>query len=247
MCLAAIAHRAHPRWRLVIAANRDEYHAREADPLAFWADGTGIIGGRDRSGGGTWLGLTQAGRLALVTNHRLPGYPQPDRPSRGQLVTQVLATGVVDVGDMAMMNPCHLLVVDGPTARILSNHPVVTESLLAPGLHGLSNGAVAPPWTKTSLTVAALARWLNDQPDAGVEPLFTALRDARPTAETWLDGGPEPRLSSPFIQDPVYGTRCSTLVLVDQAGRGRIIERRFAPGGALAGENEIGFRWPQTR
>ena len=245
MCLAALAHLAHPDWRLVIAANRDEFHARPADPLALWDDGSGVIGGRDRSAGGTWLGLTEAGRLALVTNHRQPGYPQPGRPSRGQLVTTVLAGGAVPDDAMAAMNPCHVLMVNGPTARIASNHPAQAETLLPPGLHGLSNGAVDPPWTKTSLTVAALGAWLESPHGGKVEPLFAALKDARPTAETWLDGGPEPKLSSPFIQDPVYGTRCSTVVLVDHAGYGRIVERRFGADGAMTGESEIGFRWPR--
>lgn len=245
MCLAAIAHVAHPDWRLVIAANRDEFHARPADPLARWDDGSGIIGGRDRSAGGTWLGLTEAGRLALVTNHRQPGFPEPGRPSRGQLVTTVLASGAMPGDAMAAMNPCHLLVVDGPKARIASNYPVPVETLLQPGLHGLSNGSVDPPWTKTTLTVAALGAWLESPQRGKVEPLFDALRDARPTAETWLDGGPEPKLSSPFIQDPVYGTRCSTLILIDHAGHGRMIERRFDPDGAMAGDSEIKFCWPQ--
>ena len=81
MCVAVLAWQAHPRWRLVVAANRDEFHERPTAPLARWSDGT--IAGRDLQAGGTWLGLNAAGRLALVTNFRLPGYPRPDLASRG--------------------------------------------------------------------------------------------------------------------------------------------------------------------
>ena len=78
MCIAALAFAAHPRWALVVAANRDEFHARPALPLARWADAPQIIAGRDAEAGGTWLGLTEAGRLTLVTNFRVDGFPRPD-------------------------------------------------------------------------------------------------------------------------------------------------------------------------
>lgn len=243
MCLAAIAFEADPRWRLVIVANRDEFHARPASPLTRWSDGSGIIAGRDDTAGGTWLGLTEAGRLALVTNFRVPGFPRPDRPSRGRLVTDVLAgRDPVDAG-LAAMNPCNLLVVDGAAARFLTNHPELAEQRLEPGLHGLSNGALTPPWRKTERTMAALRGWLEGAAGAGPEPLFAALADRRPTAATWAEGGPEPRLSSPFIRDPDYGTRCSTVVLVDRGGAGTVIERRFTPDGQPAGEVAVAFRW----
>ncbi|MBC2668033.1 NRDE family protein [Novosphingobium piscinae] len=243
MCLAAIAFEADPRWRLVIAANRDEFHARPAAPLARWSDGSGIIAGRDETAGGTWLGLTETGRLALVTNFRVPGFPLPDRPSRGRLVTDVLA-GRDPVGaGLAAMNPCNLLVVEGAAASFVTNYPELATRQLEPGLHGLSNGALAPPWRKTEQTMAALRGWLDGAAESSPEGLFAALADPRPTAESWEEGGPEPRLSSPFIRDPSYGTRCSTVVLVDRSGAGTIIERRFTAHGQPAGEVAIAFRW----
>ena len=90
MCIAVLAWQAHPRWQLVVAANRDEYHARPAAPLARWDDGSGIIAGKDLTGGGTWLGVQEAGRLVLITNFRVARYPEPGRPSRGALVTGLL-------------------------------------------------------------------------------------------------------------------------------------------------------------
>lgn len=243
MCLAAIAFEADPRWQLVIAANRDEFHERPAAPLARWSDGRGIIAGRDESAGGTWLGLTDTGRLALVTNYRQPGYPRPDRPSRGRLVTDVLAGHEPDDAGLAAMNPCNLLVIGGGAAAYWTNHPELARVALPPGFHGLSNGALAPPWVKTARTLGGLRSWLDGEAETALEALFDLLRDTRPTADTWEHGGPEPRLSSPFIRDPVYGTRCSTLVLVDRAGHGTIAERRFAPDGGVTGTTRIAFRW----
>src|SRR6476620_11021966 len=106
MCVAAFAWRAHPRWPLVVLANRDELHAREAAPLAAWDDGSGIIAGRDLRSGGTWLGLSEAGRLALVTNLRGYGLADPDKASRGGLVTGLL-TGALEPQsvDLTPYNP----------------------------------------------------------------------------------------------------------------------------------------------
>lgn len=244
MCLAAIALDAHPRWRLVIAANRDEFHERPADPLARWSDGSGIIAGRDRTGGGTWLGLTEAGRLALLTNRRVETALPPGRPSRGQLVCDLLSGQAPEALDLAAYNPMNLLLLGGGAASFVTNHPAPAITPLPAGLHGLSNGPLDPPWTKTSRTMAALADWLDEGRDTDLDPLFAALNDRTPTESVPRPGAPEPRFSSAFIVDPVYGTRCSTLVTVDRAGRGRIAERRFDAAGEATGETALEFTWP---
>jgi len=89
MCLAVIALQAHPRYAVVLAANRDEFHARAAEPAHWWSDPP-ILAGRDRSAGGTWLGVNRAGRYAFVTNVREPGRHDPAAPTRGTLVPDVL-------------------------------------------------------------------------------------------------------------------------------------------------------------
>lgn len=246
MCIAAVALNAHPRWALVVAANRDEYHAREAAPLERWNDGSGIIAGRDLVGGGTWLGLHEAGRLVLVTNYRVEGYPKPNRPSRGALVTGLLTGDNPQQVDLAPYNPFNLLVAEANgSATLLGNYPEVQRTSLPPGIHGLSNGAFAPAWPKTQRLCTNLKGWIktgNDDP----APLFSALRDESPH-DSPGDGsgvGPEPRLSGVFIRDATYGTRCSTLVTVDHSGRGRITERRFDADGAVSGETALDFHWP---
>jgi uncharacterized protein with NRDE domain len=237
MCVAAVAWNAHPRWRLVVAANRDEFHERPTAPLSLWDDGT--IAGRDLRAGGTWLGINAAGRFALVTNHRVEGYPKPDRLTRGGLVTGWLAGE--DLGDTAAMNPFNLICAGPDGLRFRTNWPQSSEAL-PPGVHGISNGPFDHPWPKAAQLCGALSHWLDG--DAGLEPLFAALRDetAREPVDTRRTD-PEPRLSGVFIRDSVYGTRCSTVIAVDADGRGRIAERRFDSSGEVSGETDIVFDW----
>jgi uncharacterized protein with NRDE domain len=239
MCVAALAWAAHPRWRLVAMGNRDEFHERPAAPLALWPDGSGVIAGRDLRAGGTWLGVGPEARFALVTNFRVEGYPQPDRPSRGGLITGWL-TGEA-LPDIAAMNPFNLLLADRDSARVVSNYPQVSEVTLPPGVHGLSNGAFTAPWPKTRQLCAALSGWLEDG-TAELEPLFTALRREVPDpALASAEHGPEPRLAPVFIRDATYGTRCSSVILIDADGHGQIMERRFDPAGNMTGETCLTF------
>lgn len=239
MCVAAIAWKAHPDWLFVALANRDEYHERPTAPLARWDNG--LLAGRDLQAGGTWLGVAESTRFALVTNFRVEGYPRPELASRGALVTDwVLGEPMSD----AAMNPFNLLLIDGEEARVVSNFPAREEHVLPAGVHGLSNGPFARPWPKARRLCEDLAGWLvHDASDFA--PLFTALRNEAPFAmDDTEDGGPEPAFSGVFIRNPQYGTRCSTVVAVSNGGRGLIVERRFSPQGEDQGETELQFAWP---
>ncbi len=133
---------------------------------------------------------------------------------------------------MPGFNPFNLLLTGPDGTMMLSNLPEPQRQRLAPGIHGLSNGHPGEPWPRRSTAEAALARWIER--DAAPEALFLLLRD-----ESLLDDGGVPI----FIRAPVYGTRCSTVVLVDREGKGWIAERRFHPDGSDAGETHIDFRW----
>jgi len=232
MCVAAIAFQAHPRWRLVVIGNRDEFHERPTAPLSRWD--SGVMAGRDLQAGGTWLGVAENGHVALVTNLRAEGYPQAHLASRGALVTDWLAGAVPAAPET--MNPFNLFHADAKAAWHLTNHPAPLRRALAPGVHGLSNGAHDEPWAKTRALKAALAAWLAAG-DVYLAPLLAALRD-----ETELPGeGPEPRFSPVFIRHPLYGTRCSTVVTIDTEGKGRILERRFDAKGTATGETALTF------
>ncbi|MEN9682497.1 MAG: hypothetical protein RLZZ427_248 [Pseudomonadota bacterium] len=235
MCVAAIAWDAHPRWQLLAIGNRDEFHARPTAPLARWDNG--IIAGRDLEAGGTWLGVAR-GRFALVTNYRVDGYPKPQLASRGGLITNWLTDR--PLGDVMGMNPFNLLTIAPEQAAHLANHPAAARTPLAPGIHGMSNGGFDDRWGKTLRLETALEQWL--QTDTSPDCLFDALADRRlddPTPAT----GPAREFSSVFITNPTYGTRCSTVIAIDRAGRGTISERSFAPDGAPSGQVTLDFNW----
>ncbi|WP_313219059.1 NRDE family protein, partial [Stenotrophomonas sp.] len=154
MCLLALAWKAHPRWQLVMAGNRDEFHARPTAALAAWpAPDTGVMAGRDLRSGGTWAGIGQNGRMAVVTNVRDPLARQTG-PSRGALVADFLrgsapAAAFADAlaPDASAFAPFNLLLADRDSCQFLGNHPLLRRTL-SPGLHGMSNGPLDAPWPK---------------------------------------------------------------------------------------------------
>jgi len=251
MCVAAFAWQAHPRWHLVAIGNRDEFHERPAAPLARWDEPRGVIAGRDLRSGGTWLGVSDAARFALVTNLRGHGDPDPNRASRGALVTDQLTGGGryadPDTADLMDFNPFNLIVANSNEARFLSNRPQDIRTALAHGIYGLSNGTLDEPWPKTLQLKAALLDWLT----GGFEdfaPLFEALAcDTLPHIglhPSQPSDVPQEASETPvFIRNPVYGTRCSTIVAIGRDGKGTIIERRFGHGGHGTGETAFAFQW----
>lgn len=252
MCLLALAWRADERWPLALIGNRDELHARPTVRAESWDDAPQVIGGKDLEFGGAWLGVSERGRLAAVTNVRRPHEPAATRASRG-LLTRRFLTGELDLEalqalDLNGFNPFNLIVVENDAAVFMTNRPDVGRLALAPGLHGLSNGPLQPPWPKTVRAMAALSGWLDaGTPD--LEPLFAVLADERPAPDADLpDSGigleRERQLSACFLRGPVYGTRASTVILVDAQGHGLLVERSFGPNGAPAGEARVGFSWP---
>jgi uncharacterized protein with NRDE domain len=251
MCLLALAWRADERWPLALIGNRDELHARPTARAARWDDPPQVIGGKDLKLGGAWLGVSERGRLAAVTNVRRPHEPAVTRASRG-LLTRRFLTGELDLEalqalDLNGFNPFNLIVIENDAAVFMTNRPQVERLALAPGLHGLSNGPLQPPWPKTRRAIRALSDWLGAG-SADPEPLFAVLADERPAPDADLpDSGVglerERQLSACFLRGPIYGTRASTVILVDARGRGLLIERSFGPNGAPAGEARVGFNW----
>lgn len=238
MCVLALAWKAHPRWLLVAAANRDERHDRPTAPLGRWTDLPDIVAGRDLLSGGTWLGVSAAGRFAAVTNLRGFGPPDPALASRGALVTDLLSGEAERIGPaeaLAGFNPFNAVIVDGSRLQFLSNRPEPVRRTLAPGIYGMSNGPLDEPWPKTRRLKERLAGWMAE---GGAAPaLLDDLRDdARAPAES-----PHAAI---FVMDPDYGTRCSTVVAIDAEGRGVIVERSYTPGGDRADETGSSFDWP---
>jgi uncharacterized protein with NRDE domain len=254
MCLIALALDCHPRYRLALIANRDERHARPAAPAGVDPDFPDLYGGRDLQLGGGWLMVSRRGRLAAVTNVRVGLGGQPMPRSRGELVRDFSHKGITTADwlqalepDAAEYAPFNLVLWDGSSSWFASNHPRFSAHAITPGLHAMSNGAFDAPWPKSTHATQALAHWLRSEAagDAGmtdVAPLFTALADDTPAPDASLpDTGIglelERRLSPPFVRDAFYGTRCSTVVLVDDDGI-RFVERRFDPSGTATGDTD---------
>ncbi|GLH68121.1 NRDE family protein [Geothrix edaphica] len=252
MCLIALAYRAHPDFELLLVANRDEYHARPTAPAGPWAEAPDVFGGRDLSQGGSWLALSQRGRLACVTNVRRMAVPDPGAPSRGALVSgfvrgdQAARTFSEEVAAGAMaFAGFNLLLWDGSELRYLNNHPRFVSRAVPPGVHVVSNADLDTPWPKTEKLRRAMEAWVaSGNGDEG--PLLAALADraVAPDADlpdTGVGLDLERRLSPAFIVGPTYGTRCSTLVALRRDGSARFTEWRFDPAGRSAGRTDA--RW----
>lgn len=248
MCLAVLALDTHPRYAVVLAANRDEFYARAAAPAAWGREDDGfaaILAGRDLVAGGTWLGVHRDGRFAFVTNVRQGTGRDPAARSRGELVPRVLhdprplADTYADVAhDGHAYNGFNLLAGDATGALWTSNR-VAGVHAVAPGVHGLSNAALDTPWPKLVRTKAVLAEWVTRDAD-DVEELFAALADRIGAADRDLPATGvtlewERSLAAPFIVRDGYGTRCSTVLVIDREGKARFEERSFGPGGVALG------------
>ena len=263
MCLLAILWQRHPRYRLVLAANRDEFHAREAAPAAPWADAPQLLAGRDLQAGGTWLGLSRDRRFGVITNYRELDRPRSDAPSRGGLIPSYLsaATAPADYlrtleADAAAYAGFSLLIGDRDSLWLASNRGGAFATPLAPGLYGLSNHALDTPWPKLLRLRRQVEVWAGSKTDpaADAETLLRMLDDRRreahaTTSTSGLGADWDHALSSPFVEHPQYGTRCSTVLLIEHDGAVQLCERRFAASGAASGCNEWqlnAHEWPDA-
>jgi uncharacterized protein with NRDE domain len=252
MCVLAFAWQAHPRWHLVAAGNRDELHSRPASPLARWDETQHVLAGRDLQSGGSWMGVSEQGRFAVVTNLRGYGAAHPERASRGALVADMLSGegryADPQPADLSAFNPFNLITADREHAHFLSNRPRAELTNLAHGIYGLSNGALDEPWPKTMQLKASLLDWIvagASHPEVLLDSLcIERLPDFGTHSAEPSDVPLEAPLSPIFIRDAAYGTRCSTVVAIDVAGQGVVIERRFASDGETTGETSLSFSWP---
>jgi len=237
MCLLLFSFRMHPRYPLVLAANRDEDYDRPSAPAAFWDDAPNLLGGRDLKDGGTWLGITKKGRIAALTNYRDPASVKEGAPSRGWLVSDFLRgrkeplTYLQNLTSRAdHYNSFSLILGDISHLYYFSNRDGMFE--LSPGLFGLGNHLLDTPWPKVERGKKALRLFLFREQGPLPEEIFNILTDrSMPGDESLPDTGVglewERILSPIFISSPTYGTRSSTVLMIDRKGHVTFIEKIF--------------------
>lgn len=250
MCLVLIAWRGAAKYPCVLAANRDELHARPTAAAHWWQSQPPILAGRDLLAGGTWLGLTRTGRFAALTNYRDPEQRRLGTPSRGTLVASILLSGdpiersleqLCRVG--ADYNGFSLLFSDGERLAIYESARGSGREL-GPGIYGLSNHLLDTPWPKVQTAKSRLSTALADL--SSTDAILALLRDEAPAPDDLLPRTGvslewERLLSSAYVRAPDYGTRCSTVLRIDESRRACFDEWSWDAAGAPTGKVSLQF------
>lgn len=235
MCLIFISINQHPHYKLIVAANRDEFYNRKTAPAHFWNDDPHILAGRDLEAGGTWLGVNKRGKISMITNFRDPKNINPNAPSRGKLVSDFLSNQLHgqeylrSIQHPKAYNGFNLIIGTSDGLDYFSNYQDgITE--MKSGLYGLSNHLLDTPWPKVKKGKEQMTEILSAP--FTVKDLFALLSneavasdDLLPNTGVGLER--ERALSSMFIKSPGYGTRCSTVILVDRDNHFQFSERVF--------------------
>ena len=253
MCLILFAWQVHPRYPLVVAANRDEFHDRPTAPAEFWKESPGILAGRDILAGGTWLGISRTGRFAAISNFRETQYKaSPLEYSRGHMVRDFLLDDSLPSlhADHLQTQSSHyrgfnILVGDSETLFYVSNRKTKPVKVSA-GTHGLSNHLLDTDWPKVHFGKTHLDSVLQ-QDHVDTEDLLELLADRSTSSPTRLSteelqSEPEKMTKRIFIDSPVYGTRSSTVLLVDRCGEMTFVERQFDADGKPASTQKHTFK-----
>ena len=253
MCVLVLAVEDHPRFDLVVAANRDEFHDRPAAAAGPWSEAPALYAGRDLEAGGTWLGVDRSGRFAAVTNLR-SGHRASGALSRGALVRDYLREPLLDpaayAARLAPLAPrfagVNLLAFDRDAGIAWTNHGPRSHAV-ARGVYGLSNGAFDEPWPKTDILKAGYrALRTIEEPHRLTSALLSLLCDRKlPEDDALPDTGVgleyERLLAPVFIRGAGYGTRCSSVVLRERGRSLWFAERRFDADGRTTGESRFDF------
>ncbi|WP_067724850.1 NRDE family protein [Oceanobacillus damuensis] len=252
MCLINFQLKNHSKYKLVIAANRDEFYARPTKEAGFWEDHPEILAGRDLIGLGTWLGITNSGRFAALTNYRDPAMEGQNYTSRGEIVTNYLKsfespedylqTLSTNRKDYAGFN---VLVGDADQLYYYNNIQDKISRIQA-GTHALSNHFLNTPWPKVIKGRHALKNYLDENKNITINKLFEIVSDAEEAGDeelphTGVGIELERKLSPLFIRTPDYGTRSSTILLIDKSYNVTFVERTYEKG-HFKKENKYTFK-----
>ncbi len=239
MCLILFGYKVHPTYKLIIAANRDEFYGRPTKPLDFWEEDRSILAGKDLEAGGTWLGMTTSGKISLLTNYRDLKNIKPNAPSRGHLVSDYLSKDVDAQHYLENVakkgkdyNGFNIICGDIDDLRYYGNYQNGVHQIDA-GVHGLSNALLDSPWPKVVKGKEKIDNVIAHN-EIVAEQLFATLYDDMKAPDNQLpDTGvgyeKEAMLSPMFIKSKNYGSRCSTVILVDNDNNILYSERTYNP------------------
>lgn len=249
MCLVVFAWKAHPDYKLIVAANRDEFHGRPSQDAHWWPDLPRVLGGRDLQAGGTWLATSKSGRFATVTNYREQQPARSGVRSRGEIVSNFV-NGKSDaesyVSSFAGRNYAGVSVLAADVENIAYTSNRSDEAtVLEAGVYGLSNASLDTPWPKLVRSKEALTELIESN-NVNTTELLRVLADKTPAASSEVDNSELPfrlarALTAPFIVSDSYGTRCSTTLLISNDGKTNFCERRFDPQGIARGDSTFSF------
>jgi len=238
MCLLFLSLNNHPLYKFVLAANRDEFYERPTEEASFWEESPGLLAGRDLQAGGTWLGITRQGRIAAITNYRDPTSINPAAPSRGMLVSNFL---------LGEANPSEYLKTLVEGGHRFNGFNLIfgkvdnlywycnrggSPKRLEQGNYALSNDLLDTPWPKVQRIKKGMQDILQKNEEIQIEEVFSVLKDRHIADDSSLPntkvGLEKERMLSPiFITSPDYGTRSSTVILINHAGDVVFQERTF--------------------
>lgn len=254
MCLIAFSFKQHSRYDLIFAANRDEFYERPTRPAQFWEEYPDVLAGKDLKAGGTWMGVNKRGEFSALTNYRDPEMRKENSPSRGHLVLDFLtnfddAETYLKKVDQKAEQFDGFNILTGTPEQLLyySNYPnriIPVE----PGLYGLSNHLLDTPWPKVRWAKEKLSEHLQQDKDLDEKQLFDILKidipaDDEELPDTGIPKELERAVSPIFIKTSRYGTRNSTVLLIDKDGMVTFEERRYKPGTTEVNEsNRFEFR-----
>ncbi|GAA0598408.1 NRDE family protein [Virgibacillus siamensis] len=241
MCLITLQFQHHSKYKLIVAANRDEFYQRPTADAHFWEDNPDILAGRDLTAKGTWLGITKQGRFAALTNFRDPEQTTAGKKSRGEIVKSYLAGKLTPIEYlMKLQDQQHEFVgynvIVGTPDELYYYSNVQNEIKQIPaGTHGLSNEFLNTPWPKVTRTKSKLQEYVMANDSLDQNTLFEIISDTEEAADEQLPGTGvglqlERKLSPPFINTPEYGTRSSVILLVDYENNVTFTERTYDKG-----------------
>ena len=252
MCLIVFANNVHPKYKLIFAANRDEFYERPTTSAEFWKDHTELLAGKDLQAGGTWMGITKKGKFAAITNFRDLKNHIPEAPSRGKITLNFLINNDQPEEyynslkpELNSFNGFNLIFGNIDELYYFSNKTDGFQKL-NPGIHGISNALLDTPWPKVEKSKKQIEILLNQNEIHPWEVMNILYDVTKANDENLPNTGVgielERILSPVFISSEKYGTRCSTVVIVDKDNNVRFIEKTYLSGIGTFSNNEYKFK-----